>query len=119
MHEPGVSVYMTEFIPFAKFSELYDISKYCQEEIHASLDYISQNEPVSMGMIGCIVWKLLDKTWKSMSDQNFSTATPRKNQQSLDNDLWFENPLIPDIILKEYYSPPDGTGLRCRPFDLF
>jgi hypothetical protein len=105
MHQSGIPVYMTEFVPFVKFSELYDIAKYCREDIHASLDYLFENEPSSSGAIECIVWKAVAMIWKSMSEQNFVTnKKPKKVKQCLDNDLWFENPLLPDIILAEHYN---------------
>ena len=46
-----------------------------------------------------------------MADYNFQTYhRGRKNTNRLDNDIWFHNPYLPDVLLNEYYIPFDQTS---------
>ncbi|ORY43775.1 hypothetical protein BCR33DRAFT_247997 [Rhizoclosmatium globosum] len=113
MHSPGISLHLNEIIP--ALSTVISIQKeaqaYCNQ-FYSLLQIILAKD----GIVGipnraaskCVVWKGLNKLWREFCDQDF--ILPLKGRRlvgGLDNDDWLENPLLPDLILNEKYSPFD------------
>ncbi|KAJ3015420.1 UNVERIFIED_CONTAM: hypothetical protein HDU68_012744 [Siphonaria sp. JEL0065] len=113
MHSPAVSVNLNEVVPAlsAVIKIHKEASMYCRQ-FYTLLQTILGKDGIvatpSRGAAACVVWKGLNKLWRDFCEQDF--ILPLKGRRlvgGLDNDDWLENPLLPDLILADKYSPLD------------
>jgi hypothetical protein len=109
MHTPGITFGMTEVIP-----ELYHVVKIWNLLQVANEDayyYVSKTLPKASfqrHISEIIVLKIFIKNWEALADTQFKLPL-NKRGTILEPDIYFQNPYIPDALLKELYVPFDQT----------
>ncbi|KAJ3131653.1 hypothetical protein HK100_006142 [Physocladia obscura] len=113
MHHPAISIKIVEVVPF--LSSIIDIifeAQHYTRELFSLLQVILNKEqqvgtPI-WPAVECVVWRGLSKIWRELSDHGFKLpAKGKRIVNNLDSWDWLENPLLPDLILAEKYSPFD------------
>ncbi|KNC95831.1 uncharacterized protein SPPG_09577 [Spizellomyces punctatus DAOM BR117] len=122
MHHAGVIVNMTEMIPTMDIIiDVYDAAKTACNEMGRVIEgLLVQGKTMGLDksngritqsfnrqVVECTVWKSLYHTWQCLSDHSFKIPQLRGKRLigQLDAETWLENPLLPDILLTDHYTP--------------
>jgi hypothetical protein len=111
MHHPGTLTKINEVIPgLSSIVKVFKQSQIVSNELYNSITALrlveSNPKQPSRNIVECIIWKQFHTNWRQLSEYDFNPPLrARRAVGGLDSDVWLENPLLPDIILEDKYSP--------------
>ncbi|KAJ3088326.1 hypothetical protein HK102_009028 [Quaeritorhiza haematococci] len=110
MHHASIAVNITEMITtLHAVADVFEQAKAATNKMTKALECIDSSVAVPRHAVECVAWAAVTRVWEGMYNRGFSFLKPRHTSTTLDSEFWFENPLITDIILDEYYIPYDQS----------